>query len=119
MLLEAGHSSDISIKDSEYGKTPLHYAAYYGNTNMCSRLVELGADVNIKDRTGRTPYQAAERQPAIQRLLKELGAVIPDPDLEPPRKPYPTAPVARVTPTSNTEVTNGGTSTQPVKENID
>lgn len=91
LLLEAGHHSDISVPDSEYGKTPLHYAAYYGNTDMCARLLDLGIDINTKDRTGRTAYQSAERQLATQRFLKEKGAEIPDPDSIPPPKPYPTS----------------------------
>lgn len=92
MLLEAGDSSDVNLKDSQYGKTPLHYAAYYGNKTMCGKLVELGAEIDMKDRTGRTPYQSAGRQKSTQDFLRECGADASGGDLQHVQRPYPTSP---------------------------
>lgn len=94
MLLEAGDENDINLPDSEYGKTPLHYAAYYGNRNMCGKLIELGADINVKDRTGRTPYQSAERQKLTQEFLEECGADVSTGNSQYVQRPYPTSPFA-------------------------
>lgn len=77
-LLEAGSSDDINLKDGEYEKSPLHYAAFYGNKKICARLLDLGADINAKDKHGRTAYQSSERHKKIQDFLKEKGCDIPE-----------------------------------------
>lgn len=79
ILLEAGAPTDINLRDGEYGKLPLHYAAFYGNKRMCERLLELGVDINAKDKHGRTAYQSSERQKKIQEFLKSKGCEIPEP----------------------------------------
>jgi len=57
---------------------PLHLAVNKGQYYICKRLLDLGADVNIKDDTGRSPlHYAAERGSAeIASLLIEYGAKI-------------------------------------------
>ncbi|MBC6415025.1 MAG: ankyrin repeat domain-containing protein [Bdellovibrionales bacterium] len=47
------------------GRTALHYAFAGGNNTLCNdyvyQLMELGADPDIKDSTGRNPYQTSNR----------------------------------------------------------
>lgn len=106
ILLEAGNAEDIHLKDGETQKLPLHYAAQYGNKNMCKKLLELGADINAKDKYGRSAYQNCERQPKCRDFLKESGCEIPEP---PKKKPLPPLfPVVR-----NSVSTNDGASPAP------
>ena len=41
------------------GRTALHWAAYNGHHKMAIALVLRGADPNIKDKNGKTPYDLA------------------------------------------------------------
>lgn len=84
ILLREGNSSDIHLKDGEYEKLPLHYAAFYGNKNMCQRLLDLGVDINAKDKHGRTAYQTCLRHKKVQEFLKSKGCEIPEPEKKPP-----------------------------------
>ena len=58
----------------------MHFAAYYGNTELAQKLIEYdAADVSAKDEAGITPlYLASEghypKDCSIHRLLLELGA---------------------------------------------
>ena len=49
---------DINYKD-EFGKTPLHHSAAYGQIDTVKYLVSHGADINVKDNVGDTPLQIA------------------------------------------------------------
>lgn len=82
ILLEAGSADDIFLKDGYYEKSTLHYAAFHGNRKMCERLLELGVDIDMQDKNGRTAYQSCERQPKIQRFLREKGCVLPSPPVK-------------------------------------
>jgi ankyrin repeat protein len=57
LLLDAG--GDIHLKDNIRGQTPLHGAAFWGWNDAVKFLVERGADLNVKDRNGMTPVDAA------------------------------------------------------------
>ena len=46
LLVERG--ADVNVK-SQWGQTPLHYAAGEGHISMVKLLVELGAEVGAKD----------------------------------------------------------------------
>jgi len=51
------------VKDSVqhlYGGTPLHWAAYYGNSKTVDLLLAHGADPSIKNEVGKTAKQVAE-----------------------------------------------------------
>ncbi|EFX03641.1 ankyrin repeat protein [Grosmannia clavigera kw1407] len=48
-------SADVETKDTEYGQTPLSWAAKNGHEAVVQRLLEHGADVKTKDNKGRTP----------------------------------------------------------------
>ena len=41
------------------GSAPLHVAAYFGHRITCERLLQLGADVNLIDGDGLTPFDHA------------------------------------------------------------
>lgn len=65
----------INGRDEE-GRTPLHMAALFQQTNVCEFLIERGADVNAPDKTKRTPLHSAAmgRTKAVTVLLIESGA---------------------------------------------
>lgn len=56
-LLRAG--ANPSFRNQADGKTPLHLAAFAGHADICSLLVEAGADLLSKDGQGFTPVQVA------------------------------------------------------------
>ncbi|KAI1124584.1 hypothetical protein F5Y10DRAFT_284899 [Nemania abortiva] len=60
-ISESSELQNINCGDSGNEKTPLHYAARYGKSNVVELLLEMGADVQIKDRMGRTPIDSAGR----------------------------------------------------------
>jgi len=63
-----------------FGNTPLHSAACYGDVEMVRFLVNLGADVNIRNNRGRSLLDCAsmnssdEARDEIMKLLSEHGA---------------------------------------------
>ena len=50
---------NINEKDND-GRTALHLAAQYGKYEAVATLVELGADINIKDNLSLKPIDIAE-----------------------------------------------------------
>ncbi len=52
---------DLSQRDSVDRMTPLHRAGGRGHAGIARRLLDLGADVNARDRAGRTPLDCARR----------------------------------------------------------
>jgi ankyrin repeat protein len=56
--------------------TPLHYAAANGNESTVSLLIQLGADVNARDKEGNTPllFAAGRGHDTIVSFLIQLGA---------------------------------------------
>ena len=58
------------------GRTPLHWAAEYGQAGMARVLIEAGADINIQNASGRTALQEAIRDGAdpTAKLLIDTGA---------------------------------------------
>src|SRR5438445_299376 len=50
---------------NKYGQTPLHLAAIYGHKKVAELLLAGKADVNAKDKDGKTPLQLAEQQIAL------------------------------------------------------
>lgn len=86
ILLEAGNPEDIHMKDAESEKLPLHYAAQYGNKKLCQKLLDMGVDINAKDKHGRTAYMSCERQKKVREFLEQQGCELPKP---PEKKPLP------------------------------
>jgi ankyrin repeat protein len=74
----------VESKDTEYGRTPLSWAAECGREAVLKLLVEKGADVKSKDSCGRTPLSwAAEKgHEAVVELLLEKGADVESKDTE-------------------------------------
>jgi ankyrin repeat protein len=78
LLVERGARLDCR---DHVGKTPLHWAAYYGNGDMIRLLLARGASLDAQDDLGRTPLrmaQIANRRHATM-LLQRKGATAPRP----------------------------------------
>jgi len=61
----------VNEKDTVYGASPLHWAALKGNEAIAALLLAEGADVDLRNRDGETPFQVAQRgrKPEVTRLL--------------------------------------------------
>jgi hypothetical protein len=72
-LLAAGE--DINDKDW-LGYTPLHWAVYFGYSDLIELLISKGADPNIQSDTGRYSLEIARSMayPGLEALLRKLGA---------------------------------------------
>jgi ankyrin repeat protein len=70
------HGADVNGRAPEFGETPLHYAASYGQRAMIEFLVRSGADLNAGDYNGVRPVQYARirRQGLAVDLLMRVGA---------------------------------------------
>lgn len=86
-LLEFG-KSDVDAKD-QYGLTPLHYAAFHGNTETLAALIDAGCDCSIRvDHSFLLPralagldaflLAAAAGQDECARILVQRGGADPD-----------------------------------------
>ena len=66
--------TDVDAKDVDL--TPLHFAAVHGRKEVAALLIAEGADVNTKDRWGKTPlhYAASKGQKEVATLLITEGA---------------------------------------------
>ena len=58
------------------GTTPLHRAAWSGNSEAVEFLISKGADVNAKERNGQTPLSCAIKKgyDDVAELLRKHGA---------------------------------------------
>ena len=91
LALELGN--DINAANG-YGDTPLHAAASWGKDSMVQFLVDRGAKVNAVNKIGQTPLSIASgiqrpgnefySWPNLQVLLKKLGGLVPDAEIEGP-----------------------------------
>ena len=69
--IEAG--TDINLKESFSGSTPLVSAATFGNTEIAKVLIDAGADLTISNNDGTTPLHSAAffcRVEIVQMLLE-------------------------------------------------
>ncbi|OIV99385.1 hypothetical protein TanjilG_17195 [Lupinus angustifolius] len=87
-LLEAG--ANVLMFDSVYGRTSLHYAAYYGHSSCLKAILSTAQSspvaaswgyarfVNIRDGRGATPLHLAarQRQPECVHILLDSGALV-------------------------------------------
>ena len=65
---------DVNSQDPTYGQTPLMYACRQGHTAAVGKLLDLGADVNLRSRRGKTAMFEAvveDRADVATLLLKE------------------------------------------------
>ena len=72
------HGADPHFR-TKTGSTILHFAAYYGDTEVVQKLIEYGADVSAKDQEGMAPFYLASeglhpKDCSVHRLLLEHGA---------------------------------------------
>ena len=79
MLIEAGAS--VNVKDTSYGRTPLHWAARYRATGSITvpLLLRAGAAVNAVDWDGNMPLTLAieVQNRRVLPILLRAGADIP------------------------------------------
>jgi len=76
-LLE--HGADVNAQSSgssRSGRTPLHVTMDFHTVEVVHVLLEHGANVDVKGRRGRTPFQIASMKgfDDIMKLLSEHGA---------------------------------------------
>ena len=65
--------ASLSAQTEGTGETALHLAARYARADAAKRLLEAGADANLKDHSGRTPLHsavAADAQGVFQILIR-------------------------------------------------
>ncbi len=70
------NNADTSVKDHNYQRTTLHFAALYGQLDIVDALVKKDANVNEKDGDGKTALDYACRygHEKVAKLLKSAGA---------------------------------------------
>jgi ankyrin repeat protein len=75
-MLFLDYDADISLKDNNYKRAALHFAALYGQLEIVDALLKKGADVAEKDAAGKTPLDYAIRygHEKVAKLLKSSGA---------------------------------------------
>lgn len=68
---------DLTI-ENEYGGTPLHWAAWFGRTDVVSLLVDAGASLNVRDKTyGSSPVAwAAHGSHFCRQADDDYGAIV-------------------------------------------
>jgi ankyrin repeat protein len=74
LLLEKG--AKLETKDTDYGRTPLLWAAENGHVVVVKLLLEKGAKLETKAKYGQTPllWAAKNSHTAVVKLLLEKGA---------------------------------------------
>ena len=78
LVEEAGKPDDVFLRDHA-GRTPLHIAALRGYNEIVKVLVDLGSDVNAKNKQGETPLHSGSYHQHVFDYLVEVGA---DPEIE-------------------------------------
>jgi ankyrin repeat protein len=73
-LLSCGANS--TVRDEEYGLTPLHVAAIWGHVEVSRLLLQYKADIHAHDKEGQTSLHGAalHSEVNVARLLLEHGA---------------------------------------------
>ena len=74
-LLKAGVSPNVQDSDSS---TPLHYAAYFGNSANFVTLMRYGADDTLRNAEGLTPWDIACATSNLTKIIHEYYENIED-----------------------------------------
>jgi serine/threonine-protein phosphatase 6 regulatory ankyrin repeat subunit B len=72
LLLDAG--AEVNIADTRYGRTPLMDAAHFKFRDGIKLLLARGAEINARNKNGRTVLAYTDGHPGITRLLGQHGA---------------------------------------------
>lgn len=77
-LIEQG--ADVNYQESNYGMTAILQASYFGDTKYMKKLLDIGADIDVRGKEGQTPLSMAcsNQKADAAKLLIKHGA---DPDL--------------------------------------
>lgn len=75
LLITLGAS--LNLTDSKHKNSALHWAVYSRNSNAVSLLLKAGADTNIRNGAGDTPYEMAQKL-QISWLLPRLAQDVQD-----------------------------------------
>jgi ankyrin repeat protein len=100
------HGADVHVKGPN-GNTPLHYASYYGHTEIAQLLLEHGADVDALGANYNTPLLYAEN-----RGYQKIAALLRDARDHPVKYPKPNTAVS----TSKNKPTQTVAQTKPAKK---
>ena len=66
--------TDVNLKDSRWGNTPLIHASYHGRQKMIDRLVQRGADLDAQSNNGWTALHVAVGQEHLEVIGQLLRA---------------------------------------------
>ena len=66
--------TDVNLKDSRWGNTPLIHASYHGRQKMIDRLVRRGADLDAQSNNGWTALHVAVGQEHLEVVGQLLRA---------------------------------------------
>jgi len=66
--------TDVNLKDSRWGNTPLIHASYHGRQKMIDRLVKRGADLDAQSNNGWTALHVAVGQEHLEVVGQLLRA---------------------------------------------
>jgi ankyrin repeat protein len=72
--------ADLNVADQRNGRSPLHWAAYHGNSFIMQQLINAGALINRIDNDKKTPLQLAyEHSPQAQTQTGPSDSPVDDP----------------------------------------
>jgi serine/threonine protein kinase len=67
-LLEAG--ADVNIYSHSHGEGVLHYACRLQRADLTMAFLKAGADVKVRGKEGKTPYELAVMHPELQQMAQ-------------------------------------------------
>lgn len=71
ILIQNG--ADVNSARNEDGNTALHFTAGLGMAKVVQYLVDIGADINVKNKKDQTPLDLAEKfdNPKVAEILRQ------------------------------------------------